>query len=120
MLPRRDPCSSVFVSGRSTNTFSSVVAKAFHEYSVVPRRSAPPQGPLDLPLHRGLLHRLSFVVELLAAANPQQHLGLTLLEVQLEGHQGEPLLIGFAGELADLAAVQEQLARPLGLVVVAA
>src|SRR5437868_4026576 len=64
-----------------------------------------------------LLLRLALVVQLLAAGDADLHLGAPLLEVQPQRDERVALLGSLAGELGDLALVQEQLARPLRLVV---
>jgi len=56
-------------------------------------------------------------VKLATAAEAQKNLGLPLLEVELERHEREPLLLGPHSKLADLAAVHEQLALAARLMI---
>src|SRR5262249_48206442 len=74
-------------------------------------------GFADLALRFGLLLIFALVVQLLAVGNGQLDLGPAVLEVHSQGNEGEAALRGLGGELGDLAAVQQQLARPLRLVI---
>ena len=51
----------------------------------------------------------------LALAQAEQHLGLAFLEIKPQRHERQALLRRQLGEALDLAAVQEQLPRGLGL-----
>jgi len=72
---------------------------------------------LNLSSRFGLLHGLALVVLFAAPADPQQDLGSASLEVDPKRNQGQSLLVGLAGEAADLAAMQEQLSRPARIMV---
>src|SRR5262249_6597615 len=74
-------------------------------------------GAADVALGLCFLLVLALVVLLLATGHAQLDLGPAVLEVQPQRYQCEAALRGLAGELGDLALVQEELARPLGLVV---
>src|SRR5689334_12464771 len=79
---------------------------------------APPQqaGALALPV--ALLDRLALVVRLLAGSEGDLHLGPALLvEIDLERHDGAALALDGADQDVDLPLVQQQLARPLALVI---
>src|SRR5439155_2039632 len=71
----------------------------------------------DFALGLGFLLVLALVVGLLALGDGELDLGPALLEVEPQGHEREAALRRFGGELGDLTAVQQQLARPLRLVV---
>ena len=77
----------------------------------------PPHRPVDVAFGVAFFHRLAFVVLLLAVADAEQHLGPAFFEVHFERHEREAFFEGLAGEFLDLAAVHEQLAAALGLVV---
>src|SRR5262245_51591352 len=81
-------------------------------------KSAPAlQGLVDLTLGVGLLERLALVMLFLPRRDRDLKLGDAVLEVQPQRHERVTALRRFAGELADLAAVQQQFARTLRLVV---
>src|SRR5579875_3621623 len=87
-----------------------------------PDRTASTRGaPLPLHLaHRvALLDRLALVVEVLAARERDLHLcpGARAGEVDPGRHEREPPLLGAADEPLDLPAVEQELARALGVVV---
>src|SRR2546430_550634 len=75
----------------------------------VPRESARPPPQV-----------FALVVQLLRAPQRDRYLGETILEVQLERDEGEPLLRGRADELTDFVFVQQQLAGARGRGVVVA
>src|SRR5215218_9222900 len=77
-------------------------------------------GAGHLPLGVAPGHGLALVVGALAPGQAQLDLDQLALEVQPQRHQGEPALGDLAGELVDLAAVQQQLARPRRLVALVA
>src|SRR5712692_9811978 len=91
------------------------------------RSSLPPPSPLAAPgAPSGAIHlapdlalaqRRALVVQLLAAGEPDLELGSSILEVNAERDQCEPALGDLPGEPADLAAVQQQLAITLGIVI---
>src|SRR5262245_23956334 len=89
-----------------------------------PTASASPLGaqePTAFAFPRPFLFGFALVVELLAARQRQLDLGAALgVEVELEWHHRHALSLDSGGELVDLAAVQQELARALGLVVEAA
>src|SRR5690606_38302543 len=64
----------------------------------------------DLPLRVPFGQVLTLVVGLLTAGQRQLHLDLALAEVQRERHQRQVAVAQLAGQLIDLAAVQQQLA----------
>src|SRR5262245_29851407 len=65
-----------------------------------------------------LLGGLALVVQLLALGDRQQQLGAaTLIEIELERDQRHALAIDRAHQLVDLPAMQQQLSRPLRLVI---
>src|SRR5215469_10304165 len=91
------------------------------------RGSAPdaltlrPHQPAALALPGALLLGFALVVELLAAGERKLDLGAALfVEIELERHEGHALALDRAGELVDLAAVQQELAGALGRMVEAA
>lgn len=71
---------------------------------------------MDLSLGVTLLQALPFVEGGLSLGKAQFHLGLAVLEVDLERYQGQTLLCDLTGETVDLPAVEEQLARPFRFV----
>src|ERR1700751_4744805 len=78
------------------------------------------QAPL-LAVPAALLLGLPLVVQLLAARERDLELGPALLvEIQSERHDRHALALDPAGELVDLPAVEQQLARPLGRMIEAA
>src|SRR3990172_7789224 len=74
--------------------------------------------PPGLALDIAALDRLALVVDLLAAPDADLDLREPVLEVELQRDQREPLLLDLPGELRDLAAMQQDLAPALWLVVV--
>ncbi len=84
-----------------------------------PGALAVAQGAADLALGVALRQGVALVVRRLAGAQPDLELGVAVAPVQAHGHDGPPALLGEALHRLDLAAVQEQLARP-GRVVVRA
>src|SRR5689334_19908869 len=81
--------------------------------------SAPrPHQAALLPTPIALLLGLAFVVELLAFCNRQLQFGASpLVEIELERDQGHALAVDRAHQLVDLPTMEQQLARPLGLVI---
>src|ERR1044072_8560647 len=75
---------------------------------------------LDLAPHVAFGDLLTAVATLLAAGQGQLHLRARVLEVDPGRDQGQAPLRGLADQALDLRPVQEQLARPLRLVVLAA
>src|SRR6185437_12064958 len=74
---------------------------------------------LALPIP--LLLRLALVMQLLALGQAELDLGdPALVEIYLEGNDSHALALNGAGELADLLAMQQQLARTRGCMTVAA
>ena len=63
---------------------------------------------LGLPLHGFLLEVVTLVVELLATCEANLYFDPAVLEIDLKGHQGVALGLDLAGQLHDLALVQEQ------------
>ena len=80
---------------------------------------SPPERTLHLALELALLDRLTLVDGVLAAGQSDLDLGVAAAEVQARGDQGQALLLLLADQPLDLAPVHEQLARALGLVVLA-
>src|SRR5215207_7478274 len=74
---------------------------------------------LHLALHLALLDRLALVADVLAARQRDLDLRARALEVEPRRHQRQPLLARLADQPLDLALVHQQLARALGLVVLA-
>src|SRR5262245_24136318 len=80
-----------------------------------------PQQPPALALPTALPFGLALVVQLLAAGKRELDFGAALVvEIELERHQRHALALDRADQLADLAAVEEELADTLGRVVEAA
>src|SRR5205823_8679742 len=79
--------------------------------------SPPPQGPVDVALGLLPLERLALIERLAAPGDAELDLGDPLLEVQRQRDQGESFLARLDPQLVDLAAVEQQLAGPLGHVV---
>src|SRR4051812_16315878 len=75
-------------------------------------------GAIHVPALFALLDRLPFVEAVLASAERDLDLGPPVLEVDPRGHDRQPALRDPAHQPLDLATVGEELARPLGLVVV--
>ena len=84
-------------------------------------RSAPrfADGALDVALGLALADRLALVVEVLASRQRDLDLRVRAREVDPRGHQREAALWPRAREAVELAPVQQQLARALGVVVLA-
>src|SRR3712207_3582425 len=79
----------------------------------VPSSSAldvAPEGLLDLPARVALGEVVPLVVGLLALGQREGGLDPAVLEVQVEGDEGEPALLDLAHQLVDLAPVHEHLA----------
>src|SRR5712671_2400917 len=77
-----------------------------------------PQQPAALALPAAFLFGLALVVKLLAARERNLDLGAALfIEIELERHERHALTLDGASELVDLAAVQQQFARPFGRMV---
>src|SRR3954468_16925223 len=74
---------------------------------------------LHLALELALLDRLALVADVLAPGQRDLDLRAWALEVQARRHQRQALLLGLADQPLDLALVHEQLARALGLMVLA-
>src|SRR5699024_306475 len=73
------------------------------------------QGAGGFPLAVAFGNRLPLVVLLLTRGDRDLDLGITVEEVQRQRHDGGPVLAGhLAGQLVDLAAVEQQLAGPAG------
>ena len=72
---------------------------------------------LDLALHVAVADLAAAVALLLAAGERQLDLRPRALEVDPRRDQRQALALEAADQALDLVAVQEQLARPLGLVV---
>src|SRR2546425_73017 len=81
--------------------------------------SASPLGKfaLDFPLGVGLLFCLALVVKLFSSGDRQLDFRQAILEVDPQRHKREAAFGGLAGEAGNLATVQQQLARTLGLVI---
>src|SRR5262245_26669596 len=79
------------------------------------------QEPAALAFPGTLLFSFALVVELLAARKRELDLGAALfVEIELERHKRHALALDRAGELVDLAPMQQELARALGRMVEAA
>src|SRR5438552_3796612 len=83
-------------------------------------RAFAPERARQLPFGRAPPQVFALVVQLLRAPQRDRYLGETILEVQLERDEGEPLLRGRADELTDFVFVQQQLAGARGRGVVVA
>ena len=59
---------------------------------------------------------MALVVELSSASQPQLHLRLSVMEVDLEGDQRQGLGLGLNHEFVDLAAVCQELSLSISLV----
>src|SRR5471032_3412444 len=95
------------VRGMSTSSSDVISATSRHEART-----------LALPV--AVLECLALVVRLLALRERDLDLGAALaVEIDLQRHDRAALALDRADQLADLGLVQQQLARPLGLVVVA-
>lgn len=67
---------------------------------------------LQIPAHVALLLGLTLVVELLAACQADLELGeAPRIEIQLQRHQGQPLLLQLAAQAVQLLLVKQQLTR---------
>src|ERR1700740_105049 len=77
------------------------------------------QFALDLARHLAPANRLALVVEVLALRQRQLHLGpgAGAGEVHAGRHERQPSLLRAADQPLDLGPVQQQLARPLGVMV---
>src|SRR3954470_3493534 len=83
-----------------------------------PRSCAAPQEPLLLPLPVALLHRLAFVVHLLAPSQRQLDLRLApAVEIDRQWDERQALTRYCAVELGDFAVLQQQFPRSPRLVV---
>src|SRR3954451_24006085 len=74
---------------------------------------------LGLAAHLAVLQSAALVAHVLAAGEGDLDLRVRALEVHARGDERQAALLGRAGQAVDLAAVQEQLARALRLVVLA-
>src|SRR5262245_14951380 len=74
--------------------------------------AATRQRPVDVALRFPVLEALTLVVGLLAPGHGQFHFHLAALEVHSRGYQREAFFRRLAGKLVDLAAVQQEFARP--------
>src|SRR6187551_4132190 len=88
------------------------------------RRQNPPvlfsffDGPLDFPAGFAGFDGLAPVVQLLALREPKLDLRVSALgEVDAEGDQGEPFLLGLAQQLMDLGFVKQELPDSRGIMV---
>src|SRR5207248_11672214 len=80
--------------------------------------SPRPQQPALLPAPVALLLGFAFVVQLLAFRDRQQELGATaFIEIKLSRDQRHAFALDRAHQLIDLLLVEQQLARPLRLMV---
>src|SRR5207249_1094712 len=113
LMIRRPPRSTLFPY---TTLFRSSRARATAGRS----RPFPLDAPRELPLRLAPLQLLPLVVLLLRLGERDRHLGESVLEVQLERHDGESLATRAADELADLLRVEQQLAGARGRRVVVA
>src|ERR671934_946554 len=77
------------------------------------------QRALHIALRLALLDRLALVEAVLATGEGDLHLGARAPEVDPRGHERQAALLRLADEALDLAAVGQQLARALGVVVLA-
>src|SRR3954451_23558525 len=116
-------------STRYTGT-SSPTSKLVRPLCNCPTRVAPkairdpflvPLGhrALDLAPRVALLDRAALVVQVLALRHRELDLGPRPVPVEARGHDRQALLRGRAEQPLDLAAVQQQLPRTLGVVVLA-
>ncbi len=97
-----------------------VSADDFDCESTTNKPLAPPylrRMALDIALDGFFFDGVPFVVKLLALAQPQEHFGTPLLEVELERDHCQPLFAALGGELLDFAPMNEQFARPLRYVI---
>ena len=76
-----------------------------------------PERPLDLPVGVALGHGVALIVELLALAQAELQLHATVLEVDFQRHQRVALPGDEAVQLADLAAVHEELLGAHGVAI---
>ena len=86
------------------------------------RRASAPRfadGPFHVALGLAVADRLALVVEVLAAGQRDLDLGVRAGEVDPRRHQRQPALVDADREPVELAAVQQQLARALRVVVLA-
>src|SRR6266516_7273757 len=75
--------------------------------------------PLDLAARIAIGDGAPLVTQLLAPPDRDFRLHLAVLEVEAGRHEGEALFAHLRVEPVDLAPVQEELARPVGLVILA-
>lgn len=78
------------------------------------------EGALDIPMRFALGVGVPLVVELLAADHPDVEFGATAAEAEAEGNQGHPLLLDLGAEVNELPLVDEELPRPVRVVVAVA
>src|SRR5258706_13405954 len=85
----------------------------------IPRRLRAPRfhGRARFALDLAPLYGLALVVVFLAFGETHGHLDAAVLEVQPDGHERHALFDGLADQLADLLAVQQQLAPAQRLVI---
>src|SRR5688572_21725779 len=78
--------------------------------------AAAGEVPRRLPLDVAGGDGVALVVVLAAPGDGQLDLGPAVVEVDRQGHEGEPVPRGLHAQHVDLLAVQEQLAAPVGVV----
>src|SRR5579884_2177583 len=81
--------------------------------------AAPADGGARLILHLALALGLALIVKLLASPDGELHFDPAVFEIHLRGHQREALLARLAEQLVDFAAVQQELAPAIGLMIFA-
>src|SRR4051794_28923871 len=92
-------------------------SRGFAPRSIFGARSATAQGAVDVATGVLRFEGLALVVELAAPGDAELDLGDAVSEVELQGHERQALLGGLGQEPVDLAAVEQELAGTLGLVV---
>ena len=80
-------------------------------------RSSAAHHARHLPLGVARPLGVALVVQLLSLAERQRHLRHSVLEVELEGNQGQSLALDGPYQTTDFLAVEQQLAGPRGLVI---
>src|SRR5205085_10575465 len=113
------PGERVVAYGGTTDPTSGRMPRATGDRSR--RRSAPVLAKRAFDLSALVLvpQVAALVVHLLAARQRDLDLCVAPLEVHAGGHEREPFLLSLADQALDLAAVQQELSRPLRLVVLA-
>src|SRR5687768_17428475 len=112
----RSPTRTVIVAGAESCRASSSPAR-INAAPGCAGSSATRDGARHLALGVALLRGVALVVQLLSLPQRHHHLRTSLLEVEVERDQRQPLPLHRPDEAADLAPVQQQLARALRLVV---